>query len=223
MEYQGRLGRKNTTTSYQQCMFKFKKHAKDPSYLILLKKRNSNFKLLVTLPNNAKASKRVSVTVSSHQIRLERKERATKSLLQEKKRNISQPSEDIFEILHHLNAYWKTVYILHARRIRYAIGFSNSGLKKRHRKFRRTIQFFQAAVLQPTVICLIKRAADKLTDQFSSRCREKGLVSTNYSSGAEFPTAIADRLREQQGATQIPESSRATYGYRANNGTVIQY
>ena len=47
------------------------------------KKRNSYFKLLATLPNNAKAGKRVSVTVSSHQIRPERKL---------EKRNISQTS-----------------------------------------------------------------------------------------------------------------------------------
>ena len=43
---------KNTTsTAYQQCM---------------LKMRNSKFKLLVTLLNNAQAGKRVNVTGSSH-------------------------------------------------------------------------------------------------------------------------------------------------------------
>ena len=45
--------------------------------------------------------------------------------------------------------------------------------------------------------------------QLSRKC----LVSSSYSSAAEFPTAITDRLREQQGATQIPASSRAVYGY----------
>ena len=126
-------------------------------------------------------------------------------------------------MLHHSNAYWKTIYILFARSIQYAIDFSNSGLKKRHRKFRRAIQFFQAAILQPTVICLIKRAGDNLIN-FSNSCQEKGLVSSSYSSAAaEFLTAIKDRLREQHGATQIPGSSRVTYGYRANTGIVIQY
>ena len=105
-----------------------------------------NVKLLEILPSNVEAGKRVSVTDSSHQIRPERKERAKKSLFLEK-RNISQPSDGMFEKLHHLNTYWKTVYILYARSIYYPIDFSNSGLKKRHRKFRRAIQFFQAAVL----------------------------------------------------------------------------
>ena len=66
----------------------FKTYEKDPPWFMRPKKRNSNFKLLVTLPSNAEAGKRVSVTGSSHQIRPERTERATKSLFLEL-RNIS--------------------------------------------------------------------------------------------------------------------------------------
>ena len=58
-------------------------------------------------------------------------------------------------------------------------------------------EFFQATVLQPTVICLIKRAACRLSDQFSSSYQEQGLVGSSHSSAAEFTTAVTDSLREQ--------------------------
>ena len=89
------------------------------------KKQNYNFKLLATLPNNAKADKRVSVTVSSHQIRPERKL---------EKRNISQTStaqrynlvnstkKDSF-IRNSAHAHWQTVCV-YARSIQCANSFS---------------------------------------------------------------------------------------------------
>ena len=59
--------------------------------------------------------------------------------------------------------YWKTIYILYARSIRYAIDFSNSDLKKRHRKFRRAIQKkLSSSFATYGHLCLIKRAADNL-------------------------------------------------------------
>ena len=79
---------------------------------------------------------------------------------------------------------------------------------------------FQA---QTTYGCLLDRAGCRQSDQFPTSGRQKGLVSSSYSSAVECPTAITDRLGEQQGATQIPGSSPVTFGYRANNGTVLQY
>ena len=51
---------------------------------------------------------------------------------------------------------------------------------------------------------LLDQASCRQSDQFSSNYQEKGLVISSYSSAAEFPIAITNTLREQQGATQIP-------------------
>ena len=64
------------------------------------KSETPNFKLLVTLPNNAEVGTRVSATYSSHIIRPERTERATKSnsILV----NVFQPRRiSLFAILQH--------------------------------------------------------------------------------------------------------------------------
>ena len=54
--------------------------------------------------------------------------------LSSRKVELSQPSDDVFKILHHLNAYWKPVYI-YAKSIHYAVDFLNSGRRKGVRKF----------------------------------------------------------------------------------------
>ena len=95
----------------------------------------------------------------------------------------------------------------------------NSGLTKNLASFNRATPFFQA---QATYGCLLDRACCRQSDQISNSGREKCLVSSCYSSAVEFPTAITDTLREQQRATQIPASSRATCDYRANSSTVSQ-
>ena len=48
-----------------------KRMRKIPPWFMRPKSKTSNFKLLVTLPNNTEAGKRVSVTNSSHRIRPE--------------------------------------------------------------------------------------------------------------------------------------------------------
>ena len=95
--------------------------------MMLLKKRNSNFKLLVTLPNNAEAGKRVSVTDSSHRIRPERQ---NKSMRDEELRkaehlsNVKRQRSDGTNLVMcfnqndlfiwstaTLNAYWQTLRV----------------------------------------------------------------------------------------------------------------
>ena len=51
----------------------------------------------------------------------------------------------------------------------------------------------------PTSSCLIERVADRLIN-FQAVVKGKGLVSSSYSSAAEFTTALTGRLCEQQGA-----------------------
>ena len=183
----------------------------------------------MTLPNNAEAGKGVSVTVSSHQIRPERKERATKSLFLERsdishKRqrpdgivwSIQPRRTSLFEIMqtrigkqyaYMLGAYvTRSTFSISFRRSQISTSYSNSSSSN-----------------LATYGHLLDQASCRQSDQFSSSCQEKGLVSYSYSNAAEFPIAITNRLREQQGVTQIPGSSRATYGYRANNSTAIQY
>ena len=88
--------------------------------LCVPKKRNSKFKLLATLPNNAEAGKIINVTDSSPRIR---------------------PDLLRSECCNTKNAYWQTVYI-YARSIRYAVDFSISGRRKEPRKFRRANHIF---------------------------------------------------------------------------------
>ena len=86
----------------------------------------------VTLLNNAQAGKRVNVTGFSHLAGVspvfENSERIKKSMqLTQKVVQLQQSGkvlncQTIFEILHHMNAYWKTVYE-NARGIRYAIAW----------------------------------------------------------------------------------------------------
>ena len=59
------------------------------------------------------------------------------------------------------------------------------------------------------------RASCRQSDQFSNSRREKGLVSSSYSSATvRFLTAITDRLRKQS------ESSNAEFQYRTNYGAL---
>ena len=112
-----------------------------------------------------------------------------------------------FRILHHQARIGK----LHTSVLgAYVTRSINSGQTKNLADFNRATQFFQA---QTTYGCLLDRAGCKQSDQFSNSGREKGLVSSSCSSAVEFSTTITDRLREQQGATQISGSSRTTYGW----------
>ena len=75
------------------------------------------------------------------------------------------------------------------------------------RHFNQATQIFQA---QATYGYLLDQASCSQSDQFSSSCREKDLVSSSYSSAAELPAAITDRLREQS------ESPSAAVNFRYN-------
>ena len=95
----------------------------------MLKYRNSYLKLLVILRKNAQAGKKINVSGSSHRIRPEQKEHATKSLekwivSQSPNRHIAlliSGKKDLFvRNTATLNVYWQTVYV-NARRIRYAV------------------------------------------------------------------------------------------------------
>ena len=58
----------------------------------------------------------------------------------------------------------------------------------------------------PTSACLIERVADRLIN-FQAVFKGKGLVSSSYSSAAEFTTSLTDKLREQQGAQVLGQFS----------------
>ena len=61
----------------------------------------------------------------------------------------------------------------------------------------------------PTSACLIERVTDRLIN-FQASFQRKGLISSSYSSAAEFTTAITDRRREQQGAQVLRRFSDRT-------------
>ena len=162
-------------------------------------------------------NEKVSAIDSSHRTRPERTEEVDARRRAYKSGIFLNRQIAYFGILHHQMRIGKLhTYML----VAYVTRSVDSGRTKNLASFNRAIQIFQA---QATYGCLLDRAGCRQSDQFSNSGREKGSVSSSYSSAVEFPTAITDRLCEQQGATQIPGSSRATYGYRANNGTVLQY
>ena len=69
----------------------------------------------------------------------------------------------------------------------------------------------------PTSACLIERVADRLIN-FEAVVKGKGLVSSSYSSAAEFTTAITGRLREEQGAQVLRR-----FSVQNEQGVVLQY
>ena len=97
-----------------------KTHEKDPPWFMRSKKRNSNFKLLVALPNNVEAGKTVLLI---HPIKYDRSGQNKLMHYKElRKAEHLSTTNDLFEILHNLNAYSQTIYV-YARSIRYAVVF----------------------------------------------------------------------------------------------------
>ena len=149
----------------------------------------------MTLPNNAEAGKRVSVTDSSHQIRPER--------------NISQPQMIYFvrntatlkTCIGKQYTYGLRAYITRST-------FQPAAGEKGFASLDELIKFFKDSFA--TYGHLLDQASYRQSDQFSSVVKKKGLVSSSYSSAAEFPTAITDRLRESSGSYS---NSREQFGH----------
>ena len=120
----------------------------------------SNFKLLVTLPNDTEAGKTVS---------------ATERLLLLKSKTIFQAQRIWRYILANVfqpkmtSSYWQTAHV-YARSIRYAIEFQQRS-EKGLRKLQRATQSFQGA--QVTYGYLLDRADHRQSDQFSNSDRKQ--------------------------------------------------
>ena len=75
------------------------------------------------------------------------------------------------------------------------------------RRFNQATKFFKHGLA--TSACLLERVTDGLIS-FQAVAERKGLISSSYSSAAEFTTTITDRLREQHGAQVLQRFSGIT-------------
>ena len=108
----------------------------------------------------------------------------------------STKKDPFVQITTSLKAYWKTIYV-YARSIRYRINCSMAVEKRT--SFNELLNFSKQFCRPPTVICLIKRAADNLII-FQAVVKKRLSQFELLKCCRIFPTAVTDRLRKQQGA-----------------------